>query len=236
MSNMFENYENLSNTYVPNNQRKVFEEQEIFDQSTPKKEYDINGNFIGYSFSYGDTLQIPYSINKTIQVEGDAIIYNEYGQSPSTSTPGVQGQKAYNIADIKCWVCESLDSSIYIWKQLNNFTYPKNGTKKVTIKSDHFYNNNSIEFIIYDFRWEKIYSKTYSSSENFSINIDNELSKKLLPGLYNCSVSFSSDNYSYIDGTFVLIVKNSVQNNFLAIKEDSYIEEVISDDEFVDSK
>ena len=219
MSNMFDNYENLSSTYVPNNQRKIFEEQEIFNQDIPKKEYDVYGRSIGYSFSQGDTVNIPYSINKTIYVEEDSLIYKYDGAGPSSDTPGYKGQKAYNTKTLECWVCSSLDSSIYDWTKLDKFIYPKNGTKKIILKSNKYSFIDKIRFKIFNFRWEEIYSKEFLPEEDFSINIDKELSNKLVNGIYNCSVEFYNNNDYYIDGTFILIIKNSVQDFFIPSEE-----------------
>lgn len=228
---IFDNYENLSSTYVPNNQKKIFEEQKIFDQDVPKKEYDTYGRFIGYSFSYGDTVRIPYFINKVIYVEEDAIIYELEGGEPTEDTVGYKGQKAYNIKTVESWVCESLDSSIYSWKKLNNFTYPENGTKKVTLESNKYSDVDKIKFNIYNFRWEEVYSKEFLPSQDFNIFIDKELSDKLVSGIYNCSVDFYTNNSFYTDGTFVLIVKNSVQDTVVASKKaiESFIEDGVAE-------
>jgi hypothetical protein len=230
---MFSNYENLSSTYVPNNQKKEFVQQEVYNPNVPKKEYDIKGNFIGYSFCYGDTLEIPYSVNKTILVESDSLIYEISGGAPSTDTVGIKGQKAYNTADLRCWVCTSLDSSIYQWKELSKFVYPRNGTKRIALASEYYDENKQVKFTIYSFRHEELYSTTYSSG-TFDIVIDKELSEKLLKGIYYCSVEIFNENSSYVDSTFLLIVKGFVQDKFPADYKDGFvpespIEELISE-------
>lgn len=218
MSDMFANYENLSNTYVPNNQKKEFIRQEVFDQNLPKKEYNIYGDFIGYSFNYGDTVVIHYSINKTVFVEDNAIVYTEAGECPNDSTTGIKGQKAYNTVDLKCWICTSLDSSIYEWKEICNFIFPKKGTQEITLFSKYNNknlqdeNNISIKFTIRNFRYEILYSNIYSSDGDIDIIIDKELSAILLKGIYYCSVEIFNENISYIDSTFLLIVKTDVKD------------------------
>ena len=45
---------------------------------------------------------------------------------------------------------------------------------------------------IYNFRMETIYTKSIQASENLLIEIDSELSKKLLKGIYYCSLEISN--------------------------------------------
>ena len=148
MQNMFTNYEDLSSVYVPNNEKAELENNKVIDLSLPKKEYDNSGKFVGYSWNYGETLTIPYSVNKVIYVEEDALVYDISGVSPSISTIGTFGQKAYNTADRKSWVCKTLDSSKYIWEEQDEFTYPENGKKPISIKFIQDVSDKFIEFSI----------------------------------------------------------------------------------------
>ena len=134
---MFDNYNNLSTSYIPNNQNITDTFNRIeFNNKEPRKEFSNDGLFIGYSWNYGDTVEIPYSIYKTIPVEDNAIIYYESGKGPSKDTVGLFNQKAYNIVDLKLWICKTLDQSIYNWVEQDKFTYPTHGKKMVTLNSD----------------------------------------------------------------------------------------------------
>lgn len=216
MSDMFANYENLSSTYVPNNQKKELVKQEIFNQDIPKKEYDMNGNFIGYSFAYGDTVEIEYFLDKTVCVEEDAIIYERHDEKPDSTVEGYKGQKAYNTYDLNCWICESLDQSIYNWKKLDKFVVPENGKKSIHVKSNHIFTNSTAKVTISNFRYEEVYSASIELSPNessaFSIVIDKELSTKLLKGIYNCLVEVFNENNLYVDSSFKLFVNTSTRN------------------------
>lgn len=130
MSKMFDSYNNLSTSYIPNNQKITDTFNRIeFNNKEPRKEFSNDGLFIGYSWNYGDTVEIPYSIYKTIPVEDNAIIYYESGKGPSKDTVGLLNQKAYNIVDLKLWICKTLDQSIYNWVEQDKFTYPTHGKK-----------------------------------------------------------------------------------------------------------
>lgn len=209
MQNMFTNYEDLSSVYVPNNERAELENNKVIDLSLPKKEYDNSGKFIGYSWNYGETLTIPYSVNKVIYVEEDALVYDISGVSPSISTIGTFGQKAYNTVDRKSWVCKTLDSSKYIWEEQDKFTYPENGKKPVSIKFIQDTSDKFIEFSINNFRREKIYSTTIPCAQEVPLVIDSDLSNKLISGIYYCTVAILSASDKYIDGEFIILIKNN---------------------------
>lgn len=211
---IFDNYENLSSTYVPNNQKEVLEKQNIFIPSIPKKEYDALGNFLGYSWSYGDTLSFDVLLSKIIKVENDAIVYDIAGLSPDSSTIGIKGQRAYNIIDIKSWTCETLDQTIYNWVEDDVFKYPElSGTKEISLKTFKNIDNKSILFVIKNFREEIIYSKKYDANTEIKIDIDKELSSKLLQGIYYAYIDIFDDEYSENCLKFLILIKDSRSNN-----------------------
>lgn len=222
MQNMFTNYENLSSVYVPNNRNIELENNTTLNLNLPRKEYDITGKFIGYSWSYGETLVIPYSVDKVIYVEEDALVFDAAGASPSTSTVGTFGQKAYNTADRKSWVCRTLDNAEYAWEEQAEFTYPLNGNKKIVLVSSQDIDNVSIEFSISNFRREKVYSVIYPSARDVSLVIDSELSNKLIDGIYYCTVTILRASDKRVDSEFVLLVKDResfYESNTLNIME-----------------
>lgn len=185
-----------------------FENNTTLNLDLPRKEYDITGKFIGYSWSYGETLVIPYSVDKVIYVEEDALVFDASGASPSTSTVGTFGQKAYNTADRKSWVCRTLDNAEYAWEEQAEFTYPLNGNKKIVLVLDQDIDNISIGFSISNFRREEVYSVIYSNAREASLVIDSELSNKLISGIYYCTVTILGASDKRVDSEFVLLVKD----------------------------
>lgn len=214
---IFDNYENLSSTYVPNNQKEVLERQNIFIPSIPRKEFDAFGNFLGYSWSYGDTLSFNILLSKTIKVEENALIYETENEGPDSSTIGIKGQRAYNTVDIKSWTCETLDQTIYNWVEDKVFKYPKlAGTKEINLETFKDIYSKKVLFTIKNFREETIYSKEMvvaNKEIEIEINIDKELSNKLLQGIYYAYITvFDNDNNDNCL-KFLILIKDSNSNN-----------------------
>lgn len=65
---MFDNYP-APQGYVPDNITRVLPVAETEEDSLPRKEYDIEGNFVAYSWRYGDTLILEYHVDDYIADE-----------------------------------------------------------------------------------------------------------------------------------------------------------------------
>ncbi len=192
---MFSNYENLDSSYQPNNRNKAMPEVRVgFDDGLPHKAYNLCGEFIGYSWNYGDTLILDVNINPVVKVEADAIIYTEPGEEPTSETVGRLWQRAYNTADFRCWICETLDQTVYAWEELKEFSFPESGDKEVTLKLYDSFDGISGKFKIYNFRWEEVASFDVQAADTISIEIDSELSAKLIKGVYYCSIEIGNEN------------------------------------------
>ena len=204
------NYDNITDDYIPNNLRLAAPTpRKIFDYEPPYDEYNLKGNFVGYSWHYGESLDLTLSISKTIYVEDSAIIYTETGGHPDDSRAGFIGQRAYNTADNKTWVCVALrmnedgsnykkennewgttfiiyeDSFVqYIWQEEKNFTYPANGTKPIIVNSEKDIEVKSVECKIYNFRWEEMYCDMLPGASTVTFHITPDDSKKLIKGIY----------------------------------------------------
>lgn len=53
---MFETYHNIPTSYIPNNMRA-----EVNEYKTPLAEYNIKGDFIGYSWNCGDSIVLEFT-------------------------------------------------------------------------------------------------------------------------------------------------------------------------------
>ncbi|MBO7211316.1 MAG: hypothetical protein J6V44_09990 [Methanobrevibacter sp.] len=212
MSNMFTNYENLDSSYVPNNINKKIEKQLMLDDEIPKVKYDKFKQIVGYSWSYGDTFSIKYTVARSVYVEENAIIYYN-DEHPGSSTVGIYGQKAYNLKTRQSWVCMSLDSSSYNWVELIPFTFPANGTNKVYVEPDFDYSDMTAKVIIENFRHEEIYSTSGSVSKGYmTIDIDKELSEKLIQGIYYCYIILSNSEKEIVDKKYTFTVKDKTND------------------------
>ena len=213
---MFTPYENLNPNYSPNNiniptpspRKKLY-------QFLPIEERNIVGKFVGCSFNYGDTLSLVFDINPKIKVEADAIVYEETGQEPTSSTEGHYGQRAYNTVDLKVWVCKTLDQTVYEWEEEKDFTYPCDGEQEIVVKlyGDSI-ENREFEVTISNFRVEEVLkfdkdseSPIQKGIDNIKIFIDEETSKKLLKGLYYTTVKMVDEGSTKIIYEYTLIVK-----------------------------
>ena len=193
---MFDNYNNLNSSYHPNNMAEYLPDTYIeYTDKLPRKEFNLCGEFIGYSWNYGDTLTLEIPINPTIKVEADAIIFTEKGDKPTEETVGKLNQRAYNIYDLKCWKCATLDRTIYNWVEEDTFNYPVNGIKEVQLK-EHTIEGKAI-IRIFNFRWEEIKSFEVDMADTVSVEISKEISQELLKGIYNCSVDINNERVYY---------------------------------------
>lgn len=210
---IFDNYENLSSTYVPNNQQEVLKEKNIFNPNIPKKEYNALGNFIGYSWNYGDIFSLNISLSKKINVEEGSIIYYNEGEEPDSSTIGVKGQRAYNVVDIRSWTCETLDQTIYKWVEDSVFKYPKYGKKEISLKTFPNLENKEVSFVIKNFREETIYSEKIEAENPLQIDINEELSNKLLQGIYYAYITLFDETSKNVCSKFLIIIKDANSYN-----------------------
>ena len=196
---MFYNYQDLASNHGPNNLTCAFPgavkptKLNPLDTSKPYEEYNTQGDLIGYFWRYGDTVNLDFSIDGEITLEKDAIILSTTAEVPTISTVGKINQRAYNIVDLKSWTCVGIEQDKYIWTQDVDFTYPQDGMKDLYIPVDSYIKDKQIEVVIYNFRMEPIVSRIYTGTTNVIFEIDTELSKKLLKGIYYCSVTVYDD-------------------------------------------
>lgn len=185
---LFDNYDNLSKNYIPNNLRDV--DINKYTTTSPYEEYDINGNHIGYFWYYGDTVNLQFNIDGLITVDNNSIIYNVSGDAPNESVPGEINQKAYNIIDLKSWTLISIENdSVYNWVLDSQFIYPVDGIKKVYFSAEDYLQGKQLRVRLYDFRYEVIYEEIFDGNITVNLNINNELSQKLVKGNYYCTIT-----------------------------------------------
>lgn len=204
---MFTNYDKIPENYIPDNiVMRMPPEIVCFSNKQPQKEYNFKGDFIGYSWEQGDTLTMKISVDKTIKVEEDALILDEQGVAPS-STLGRIGRKAYNTVDIKSWLCTAINGDKYVWKEDKCFTYPKCGEKEITLITNPDVIGKIVRFCIYDFRRNTIYTEDIDGARTFDVNIDAELSDKLIRGIYFFNYTILGDKTADASRELAIIVK-----------------------------
>ena len=205
---MFDNYENLNSDYIPYNiQLDVPTRRNKYTNELPRKEFNKAGEFVGYSWDYGDTLILTFYIQPIVKVEENAIVYDVAGQVPLNSTVGEFHQRAYNTADLRVWVCETYDQTEYVWKEQCEFTYPRCGTKEIVLPIGIDLSQKKVLIELMNFRREVIHSAETDCAEIVNFAIDKELSDKLLEGIYYCKVTIFNDVESRFSSEYMLIVK-----------------------------
>lgn len=203
--NMFFNYDNLSEKYIPNNSTPQDSGSvETINNTLPLPFYNIRGTFLGYTWTLGDTFIWPVTVNKNIKVEYDAILFNEADMMPDKSTEGYTGQKAYNTVDIKSWTCLGTIDDTTIWSQDDTFTYPTYGVAEINLTPKI---DGQLEFKIYDFRWEHIKTFSNSSDNTLLINVDKELNEMLSQGVYYGVLSVINEDKARILTKYMLHIK-----------------------------
>ena len=75
MNNMFLNYENLSDSYIPNNlsshkcRPESYTKLSPVDASKPYELYNAKGELEGYFWYYGDTINLDFTIDGEVTLE-----------------------------------------------------------------------------------------------------------------------------------------------------------------------
>lgn len=194
---MFTNYQNPYQE-TPNNLYKANRtpysytsklHQTVLTQ--PYELYDAKGQLEGYFWKYGDTVNLEFNIDGEITLENDAYVLKHINQDPNTlRIDGMIGQRCYNIIDLKSWTCVALENRVNIWKEDSEFTYPSYG-KSVFISASDYIKDKVITIALYNFRVEEIHRITVPASTQVSLVINKELSKKLVKGIYYCSLEVS---------------------------------------------
>lgn len=146
MMDMFTNYQNLSDSYIPNNlsEHKCTPQSYTklcpVENSKPYELYDAKGELEGYFWYYGDSINLDFSITGEVVLD-DGSMSGQY-----------------------------IDASDFLKDKL------------YAIK-------------LYDFRLNEIYTQVGQASSNIILNIDKELSNKLVKGIYYCSLEISNSTY-----------------------------------------
>lgn len=204
---MFENYKNLNPEYAPNNQSVSLPKCEHkLELTTPKTLLNYWGEPIGYKWNAGDIFNLSINLSTAITIESDDIVYATTGEAPTDTTKGEFGQSIYNIVDMRRWVCTSIGQSVYKWQEQIPFSYPIHASKLVYLQDVKEYIGKTLILSILNFRGDIIYEREKIGNEIISLDVDNELSDILIPGLYKACISYDGDAKAKIIKTLSLEV------------------------------
>lgn len=201
---MFENFINNSNT-TPNNTGLYPPAYSCGDNrlstccKKPYEEYDAKGNFVGYTWNYGDTVELQFTIEGQLTVESNAIIFTGIGDAPTETTVGNVYRKAYNTTDFKSWTCTAVTDTGYVWVEDETFESPETG-KSVYVTVNDYLKGKYLRLEIFNFRFENEFtSDPIEAQPVINFTVDKELSEKLLKGNHYLSLTLYDENNLYID-------------------------------------
>lgn len=204
---MFDKYDNLNPDYIPDNTTTYLDKDYLtIDSDIPRPLYDLEGKFLGYSWDEGEVFEFKMSINDMITIRKNSLIYNKTGEQPDVYTKAeIEGQQAYNTVDAKSWTFTGKTENLYIWVEDTELTYPVNGDKSIMINTDM--TNAYIQLDIYDFRWNNVYTQNGNiGKSDIVLNIDDEISKILKPGVYYVTLKICSEEEQFIKSRFIISI------------------------------
>lgn len=197
---MFRNYYNIDK-YVPDNMSENRTQPTSYTKlctnykTKPYEEYNKQGDLIGYSWKQGETVVLDFNIDGEVVVESDAIVYSSVGEEPDLETKGFVNQLCYNVIDMRKWECVSADeeNKVFVWEEQEFDHDSANAQKSVYVSAKDYLKGKSIEVTIYNFRFEPILTKTFEGNSQVILTLDKEQSKKLVKGIYYCSLYVVTD-------------------------------------------
>ena len=205
---MFDNYNNIHDEYISSNKDK-HRQQYIPADRKPYEEYNEEGELIGYSWRYGDRVNLQFELSGEITIPDNSIVYSVSGYTPTSATKGEINQKAYNVMDLISWTCVMASTDEYMWLQDDEFTYPEQG-KNVFFTLADYIKGKTIRLNIFNFRHEEIYTENFEGNTTIELQINNKLSAKLIKGIYYLDMVVcdqENDNYINAIDNLQLIIK-----------------------------
>ena len=195
MSDMFSNYEVTYDT--PNNLTKV---HSYVHCNMPNTEYDDYGRIIAYTWKYGETVNLRFQLTGRIVVRNTDIVYQVAGEHPTEHTIGFVDQRAFNIVDLLSWRCSAIitedDHTLtYVWTPEEDYVEPFNGGRSIYISIAEYIKDKQIIFTLMNDRYETVYEETIKPEDTFfTIEISEDLSNKLLKGIYFYQIAVVNEN------------------------------------------
>jgi len=198
-------------SYVPDNMHKKPEPPKTI--SLVKDNLDIilgkDKKKKGYSWNYGETVSIPISVDVPIKIEPNAICSVEVGEEPGFNTPGIIGQRYYNLVDVRSWTLTSFVpfSKSFIWTEDKRFTFPENGSRGVMVRPNMKDKYILVEFL--NFRGEEMFERVYEEVNSVDFVIDIEKSLEIQRGIYELTIYVGSEeqNYKKLTKRYEIVVR-----------------------------
>ena len=193
---MFRNYNTQVSKHYPDNMTVPSNRVEV---KTVGRNVQVNvlGEFVGYTWSWGEKQYLPIEVNPLVKVESTAIIYTAEGESPDGGTEGFIGQYAYNTYDLVCWVCEGAkDDGEYVWNKQETLSVPEKGEKDVRLYFFHDLSARAVTASFVDHFGNEVYASSAAAADSVQIPILKKAYSTLRPNTYDVYVYLSSASTS----------------------------------------
>ena len=204
---MFDTYDRLNPYYIPNNINPTPSTTFVtIEDVLPRPLKDISDRHIGYTWNQGEHFRFTLTTDDMIAILSDSIIFNNAGEKPTIFTAAIRlGQQAYNTVDAKSWTYVGRTNDCYVWVEDDELTYPTDGDKSIVIQSDM--TNRYSQLNIYNFKWENILeAKSDVGASTVYLDINEETSKLLKPGIYYCTLKIVGKDDCRIKNKFTIVI------------------------------
>ena len=205
---MFDKYENIIPDYIPDNTSPTLDDYTFtsIDSDLPRPLINWRGNKIGYTWNNGELFDFNLTVDDMIAIRRDSLVFDKSGEGPDAYTIGEHdGQQAYNTVDAKSWTFIGKSGDLYVWVEDEELLYPVDGEKSIIIHTDM--NNKYVQLNIYDFRWQLVHSiKNEIGNPHITLKVDEDISKKLIPGVYYATLNICSDYSKFLKSKFMISI------------------------------
>lgn len=219
---ILDSYNNIPPRYSPNN---------MVNRERRRKQVKLlppyQKGHKSFWWRQGDQFVFTYTPSFEIRVEKDAIIL--YGQDIDESIVGIKGQRAYDIINLISYTCTAGYDGKLNWTRDNIFTVPKIGEQIITLQNIDW-TIFSVNFSIWNWKKDTIYTTELNGSYPLTIVIDDELVELLKYGSYNFVFTLTA----VIDDMKTVLVKDILEVNIVNERPAIASQTIQSDDEWVD--
>lgn len=203
MSQMFEQYDNLSSQYIPSNMNQhscVPKINPFLETTGPKKPYEevnAEGQVIGYWWGYGDTINLEFELSGNVTLDESYILARDFIKNKQIQIC------LYNFRheQIQTKLFDGNDYQYIVYKQAPYVNDKTHGLY-------YIYEDDSYKQVQLPDQYDK--NTKYYEEENPKVifTIDKTMSLDLVRGVYYCSVS---------------IIDNELNNTITLINQDDLV-------------
>ena len=210
-TNMFKSFEHQPVWYIPDNMHELPKNPVSLSLNNNNLDFILDNNdptkIRGYSWNFGETCEIPISVNKQIFVNSDSYITDIINDHPTEHTEGHYLQKFYNTVDVRSWTMVDFEPTCdkYTWQEDEMLTFMNDGDMLINITPKMFGRKIVAKFL--NFRKELLLKFVYEDVNDTEVIIDKETSSKLLRGVYTLEIYIEDEYRNSLVNRYEIIVR-----------------------------